>query len=171
VATISQDNNAELLAEDLTIYAENYYVAGGPQKAYTLGASYRTKSYWAFYLNVNYFDDVWIDFNPIRRTEEAVDLVEAGTPLWNSILDQENTGGAMTMNASIFKSFLIKWFEENVYLNLSFSVNNALNNQDFVTGGYEQLRFDFEGKDVERFPSRYYYFQGFNYYFNASIRF
>ncbi|RLD21159.1 MAG: TonB-dependent receptor [Bacteroidetes bacterium] len=171
VATISQDNNAELLAEDLTIYAENYYVAGGPQKAYTIGASYRSKNYWAFYLNVNYFDDVWIDFNPIRRTTEAVDLVEEGSSLWNSILEQENTGGAMTVNASIFKSFLLKGFEENVFLNLSFSVNNALNNQEFITGGYEQLRFDFEGKDVDRFPSRYYYFQGLNYYFNASIRF
>ncbi len=171
VATISQDNNAELLEEDIIIYAGNYYVANGPQKAYTVGASYRSKNYWSFYLNVNYFDDVWIDFNPIRRTTAAVDLVEEGSPLWNSILDQENTGGAMTVNVSVFKSILIKSFEEDVFLNLSFSINNALNNQEFITGGYEQLRFDFEEKDVDRFPNRYYYFQGLNYYFNVSIRF
>jgi hypothetical protein len=170
-ATISQDNNAELLAEDLTIYAENYYVANGPQKAYTLGLSYRSKNYWSFYLNFNYFDDVWIDFNPIRRTPEAVDLVEEGTAQWNAILDQENTGGAFTVNASVFKSFLLDWFEEDVFLYLSFSVNNMLNNTDFITGGYEQLRYNFEDKDPNTFPSRYYYFQGFNYFLNASIRF
>ena len=171
LATISQDNNAELLAENITIYAENYYVANGPQKAYTAGLSYRSKSYWSFYLNFNYFDDVWIDFNPVRRTPEAVDLVEEGSPLWNDILDQENVGGAFTINASVFKSFLIDRGDDDIFLYLSFSINNLLNNTDFITGGYEQLRFDFETKDVERFPSRYWYFQGLNYYFNASIRF
>ena len=170
-ATISQDNNAELLNEDVTIYAQNFYVAGTPQSAYTFGLSYQSKKYWSAYLNLNYFDDVWIDFNPVRRTESAVELVEADTPLWHSILDQEKTKGAFTVNASIFKSWLIDWFEDNVFFNLSFNVSNALDNQDFITGGFEQLRFDFEGKDVDRFPSRYYYFPGLNYYVNASIRF
>ncbi|MDX1410027.1 MAG: TonB-dependent receptor, partial [Saprospiraceae bacterium] len=170
-ATISQDNNAALLQENVTVYARNFYVSGTPQSAYTLGWSYNSKHYWSVYLNFNYFDNVWIDFNPVRRTANAVDLVEENSPLWNSILHQEKTPSAFTMNLSVFKSWLIDWFEDNVYFNLSLSVNNMLDNQDFITGGYEQLRFDFEGKDVDRFPSRYYYFSGLNYYLNASIRF
>jgi hypothetical protein len=50
-------------------------------------------------------------------------------------------------------------------------VNNAFDNQDFVTGGYEQLRFDFEGKDVNRFPNRHFYFPGLSYFVNLSLRF
>lgn len=170
-ATITQDNNADRLEEDLTIYAENFYVSGTPQQAYTFGMSYRSEDYWSAYLNFNYFDNVWLDFNPVRRTTDAIDLVDEGSPLWNDILNQEQVPSAFTINASVYKSFLIDWFEEDVYLSINFSVNNALDNTDFITGGYEQLRFDFEGKDPDAFPSRYYYFQGLNYYFNASIRF
>jgi hypothetical protein len=170
-ATISQDNNAEVLQDDITIYAKNFYVSGTPQTAYTFGLSYRNKSYWSFYLNLNYFDDVWIDFNPVRRSAEAVDLVEQGSGLWRQIIEQEKTESAFTANASINKSFRLDWGEERTYLNIGLSVNNFLNNEDFITGGYEQLRFDFEEKDVDRFPSRYYYFQGLNYFLNIYLRF
>ena len=160
-----------MLSENVTVYARNFYVSGIPQSAYTIGWSYRSKHYWSAYLNLNYFDNVWIDFNPVRRTEAAVDLVEANSPLWDQILNQEKTPSAFTVNASVFKSWLIDWFEDDVFFNLSVNVSSVLNNQDFITGGYEQLRFDFEAKDVGKFPSRYYYFSGLNYYVNASIRF
>jgi outer membrane receptor protein involved in Fe transport len=75
------------------------------------------------------------------------------------------------MDASVFKSVKLNWFKKPAYLALSLNVTNVLDKQDHVSGGFEQLRFDFVEKDVNRFPSKYYYFSGFNYYFNASIRF
>lgn len=170
-ATITQDNNAEILDEGLTVYAKNFYVSGTPQEAYTFGLSYRSPKYWSLYLNANYFNNVWIDFNPIRRTADAVDLVDQESDLWKDIIDQEKAPGAFTLNASFYKSWAVYWFKERSFLALNLSVTNAFDNQDFITGGYEQLRFDFEGKDVDRFPNRYFYFPGFSYFVNLSFRF
>jgi len=169
-AVITQDNNASVLNET-TVYGKNYYISGTPQSSYTVGLSIQTKYYLSAYLNFNYFDRLWIDYNPVRRTVDAVDLVEEGSPQWNAIIDQEQAQGGFTMDASVFKSFKLGWFKKPVYFTLSFNVTNVLDKQDLVSGGFEQLRFDFLEKDVERFPSKYYYFSGFNYFLNASIRF
>lgn len=169
-AVVTQDNNASVLNRT-TVYQKNFYVAGTPQSAYTIGVNLQTKHFMSFYLNLNYFDNLWIDINPVRRTVEAVELVEQGSPQWLSIIAQERAPGGFTMDASVFKSFRIKWFGDPVFLALSFNVTNLLDNQDLINGGFEQLRFDFINKDVNRFPSRYFYFPGFNYFFNASIRF
>jgi hypothetical protein len=169
-AVITQDNSATVLRET-TVYGNNFYVSGTPQSAYTAGMSVQTKHYFNFYLNINYFDRLWIEYSPIRRTLEALDLVEEGSPQWNSIIEQERTEGGFTMDASVFKSVKLNWFKKPAYLALSLNVTNVLDKQDHVSGGFEQLRFDFVEKDVNRFPSKYYYFSGFNYYFNASIRF
>ena len=169
-AVITQDNNADVLQET-TIYAKNFYVGGTPQSAFTVGLSVQTKWYLSAYINFNYFDNLWIEYNPIRRTAEAVDLVEEGSDLWHDIIDQEKADGGFTMDASVYKSFRLNWFDEPMYLAFSFNVTNVLNKQDLISGGYEQYRFDFLEKDVDRFPPRYYYFRGFNYFFNASLRF
>jgi hypothetical protein len=169
-AVITQDNSATVLGET-TVYAKNFYVSGTPQSAYTAGLSMQTKHYLNFYLNFNYFDRLWIEYSPVRRTVEGLDLVEEGSAQWNSIVEQEQAEGGFTIDASVYKSFRLNWFKKPTYLALSFNVTNVLDTQDLVSGGFEQLRFDFVEKDVNRFPSKYYYFSGFNYYFNASIRF
>jgi hypothetical protein len=50
-------------------------------------------------------------------------------------------------------------------------VTNLLNNQDYVNGGYEQYRYDYENKDVSTFPTRYSYMQGLNFFLQGSMRF
>jgi hypothetical protein len=80
-ATVTQDNDGSVLLEDITVYAQNLYVSGAPQSAYTAGLTYRAKKFWTFYLNVNRFEESWINFNPIRRTVEAVDPVETVSQL------------------------------------------------------------------------------------------
>ena len=57
-----------------------------------------------------------------------------------------------------------------MFLYLNVGVSNILDNRNFITGGYEQLRFDYETKDVDRFPSRYYYAFGRNYFINLAMR-
>ncbi len=169
-AVITQDNDASVL-DEMTVYAKDFYVGGTPQSVYTLGMSIQTKYYLSAYLNFNYFDNLWIDYNPVRRTTEAVDLVESGSPQWDAIIDQEKVPGGFTMDASVYKSFRLNWFKTPAYFAVSLNVTNVLDNQDLINGGYEQLRFDFVNHDPGTFPSKYYYFSGFNYYLNASIRF
>lgn len=165
-AAVYIDNSSELLLEEQTVYQQNFRVPGRPQTAYTFGLNYNGKKYWWANFNFNYFDNVWIDFNPTRRTEEAIFDVPSDSPEWNAILSQEKAAPAFTMDFFGGKSF--KFGDMFLYLNVG--VSNILDNQNFITGGYEQLRFDFEGQDPNTFPSRYFYYFGRNYFINLSFR-
>lgn len=165
-ATIVNDNDPDIAIADRVIYQKNFRIPGTPQTAYTAGINYSGKRYWFANLNVNYFDNVWLDFNPNRRTEEAIYDVEEGSDSWNSILAQEKAAPAWTVDFFGGKSFKIK----DMYLYLNVGVSNILDNTDFITGGYEQLRFDFETKDPDVFPTRYFYYFGRTYFINLSWR-
>lgn len=170
-ATITQDNDGSVLLEDVTIYAKNLYVSGTPQSAYTAGLIYRSKKFWSVYLNVNRFEESWIGFNPLRRTIDAVDNVEPQSEQWDEILSQEKIDPAWTIDLSFYKSWLVDWPKNRTYFALNIGITNLLNNQDYINGGYEQYRFDFETKDVSKFPSKYSYMQGLNYFVQGSMRF
>ena len=174
VGTFTQDNNGEeLLKEaDRTVYAKNLRLGNTPQQAYTAGLTYRNKKYWSVYLDLNYFNKVYTDFSPIRRTSFATDILEPDSKQYVDILSQEQLDGAFTANISINKSWKVGWLKEkSSFINAGFSVTNFLDNQDYITGGFEQLRFDFDTRDIETFPSKYFYFQGLNYFLNVSYRF
>lgn len=171
------------LAEEVrtsTIYIDNYSVPGAPNEAYTFSLNYRApKRYWFANVNFNYFGGTWLDFYPERRTITAVsnvngdpdfiqNVVNPDSPEWNAIIDQERTPAAFTMDMFAGKSW--KVFDDYfIYLNVG--VSNVLDKQDFRTGGYEQFRFDFEGKDANRFPPNYFYSFGRNYFINLTFRY
>ncbi len=172
-ADFTLDNTQRPIVVDETIYLKNFYIANGPQSAYNLGLSYRSQKYWSIWFNVSYFDDVYIDPSPLRRTEAAVcldgsciDKVDPESELWRSIIDQEKRDGALMMDLSFRGSKKLG----DSYLIFNVGLNNILDNKDFTTGGYEQLRFDFEEKDASLFAPRYWYANGFGYYLNVTYR-
>ena len=159
------------------IFIKNFNVPGTPQTAYSFGINYNAPDYWFVNLNFNYFDNVWIDIFPGRRSLEAVSLtgtdpqfvsqvIPENSELWNSIIDQEKAPAAFTLDFFGGKS----WKINNFFIYLNVGVSNILDNQDFITGGYEQFRFDFEGKDVNRFQNRYFYSFGRTYFVNLAFR-
>jgi len=169
------DNRAEPIPPK-TVYIKNFNISGTPQKAYTFGVHYNGKDFWFANLNFNYFEDVWIDFYPERRTLAAVatvadpeftnQVVEQGSNLWREIIEQERAPGAFTVDFFGGKS----WKINDLFIYLNLGVSNILNKQDFITGGYEQFRFDFEDKDVGRFPNRYFYSRGRTYFLSLTFR-
>ncbi len=165
-ATIVTDNNPSVFVRNRTIYMENYYLPGMPQSAYTLGLRYNSRKYWFATFNLNYFEGVWLDVNPNRRTAEAIGNLRPQSDAWNAILAQDRGAPAMTLDFFGGKSFKFG----NYFLYINLGVSNILDNQDFITGGYEQLRFDFETQDPQRFPNRYYYYYGRTYFLNLSFR-
>jgi hypothetical protein len=58
-----------------------------------------------------------------------------------------------------------------VFLSFTAGINNLLNNRNVISGGYEQLRFDFETRDPDAFPPKYYYAPGTTYFINMTFRF
>jgi hypothetical protein len=151
---------------------QKHYVPSTPQLAAQLGLNYRTKSYWFFELNAQYFANSYLDMNPLYRT----DLAAAGpdkvmTPVEVEYMAaQEKFAPVFLMNASVGKS----WYINRKY-NFGFSLNvqNLTNNRNVKTGGYEQTRL-IDSKSTERyyrFDSKYFYMQGVNYMLNLYFRF
>jgi len=168
--TVSVDNDA-YVAERSVIYSQNFRVAGTPQEAYNAGIAYQAGT---FYLNLsgNYFRQDWLEFNPLRRTYTALQGVVPGTEQWNQIINQTLLPDSYTVDLSVGNSFKLKLFGSHARRTLvcNVSINNLLNNQNILAGGYEQLRFDTDIKNVDKFPPKYFYAMGLNFSANLSLR-
>ncbi len=173
--TATEDNTADILADRETIYSKNFYVDGSPQTAGSIGIGYRAKKFWYINASANYFDKMYIGFNPSRRTSNAVALLDGEDPLRAYILSQQQLDSQFTLDISGGKSWKlngkIKSLKRNTFLVLNAGISNLLDNQDFVTTGFEQLRFDFDEKDPDKFNSKYYYGFGRTYFVNLTLRF
>lgn len=176
IGTAYFDNDQRVLF-DRRLYIKNYVVPGTPQTAGTVGLTYNSPNFWFATVNVNYFDNMYLDFFPQRRTIEAVTLVpnpqftqqviDPDSDLFGRIIDQVKAPSAMTLDFFGGKSFKVN--DSFIYFNLG--VNNILDKTDFITGGFEQSRFDFETRDVDRFPERNFYAFGRNFFVSLDYRF
>lgn len=173
-ATITQDNNQSVVTNE-TVYAKGFNVAGTPQAAYSLGLSYRDPKFWFVNVNFNYYDWMWLDFNPARRTETGVELVDPNSDLYSSIINQQRLKGQFTMDVFMGYSWLMnnqfKGMKHKNYLVFNVGVSNVTNNKNLITGGYEQLRFDFTNNNPNKFPAKYYYGYGTTFFINLIYRF
>jgi hypothetical protein len=61
--------------------------------------------------------------------------------------------------------------KKQTFFLVNIGVNNVLNNTNIITNGYEQLRFDFAEKDINKFAPKAYYGFGTNYFVNFTLRF
>lgn len=165
--TVSFENGSQPDTTEL-IYCQYFYVAGSPQTAASIGLNYRHPKYWFFNANLNYFGNIYMDFNPARRTTGAIANLGEGDPNIETITAQEKTSDQMTLDLSIGKSIQIDY---KYFININLSVSNVLDNKELITGGYEQLRYDFETQDVSKFPPKYFYGFGRTYYLNIGFRF
>ena len=158
-ATITRNNSPEVFASDRTVYWKNYKVGGMPQTAASLGLRYNSPKFWFAGFNANWFGDIYLDPNPDRRTEAALDNFVTSDPQWDGLLAQEQLDDNITVDAFAGKSWM---FKRKYRVAFNLSVSNVLNNKDFQVGGFEQLRYD--RTDVDRFPPKYSYLFGRNYF-------
>jgi hypothetical protein len=166
LVTINRDNSADVLVQNREVFLKNYYVGGLPQKAGVVGLDFQLRNFWRLNVDVNAFADTYLDPNPDRRTREGVDLVDPieNPELFDKIVGQERLPGGVTVDLGVNRSIKVK---DGQFIRINVNVSNVLNDTNIRTGGFEQLRYDFSEKDVDRFPSRYFYAFGTN--FIASI--
>jgi len=151
---------------------QKHYVPSSPQLAAQLGLNYRTKSYWFFELNGQYFAKSYLDMNPLYRTSFACagpDNVETPEEV-EYMASQEEFSPCFLLNASVGKS----WYLHYKYnFGFSLSVNNITNNRNVKTGGYEQTRLanTSDKTSYRKFDSKYFYMSGINYMLNLYFKF
>jgi len=173
--SIFLDNDTLQVAQSPEVYIRNHYVAAGPQSAYSLGVNYRSPKYWYANLRFNCFARNYVAINPDRRTPEVSDRVLEDTALYYQIFSQEKLPAAITADLFFGKSFLLskisRKMPRNTFLYVNAGINNLLNNKNIRTGGFEQLRYDFEGNNPMKFPPKYFYGYGANYFVSVSLKF
>lgn len=160
---------------------KGYKVAGTPQKAFSLGLKYNSPKYWWIGATANYLMDQYLDFSALNKTAYMYtdpttnDPYTTVTPeLLEKLTKQQKYDDQFMLNANAGKSFLIGKYR----MGISVSVNNILNNRNYVTGGFEQGRnvnFPNALEDSERmypyFSPKLWYDRGTTFFANVYLRF
>jgi hypothetical protein len=161
-----QDNNSTQLFTDRTVYMQNYHIGGTPQAVAGIGYRYNDKKRWFVGVFGNYFANSFLEPNPDRRTQEALDKYITTDPQIDEITKQEKLPNYFIMNANAGKSFRVK---KKYFINVNVSVNNLLNNKNIIIWGFESLRWDVN--NINKFPNKYQYMQGTTYMATVNFSF
>jgi len=182
VSTFDDINNFR--GEDFWLSKANikgYKVAGTPQKAFSFGLKYNSPKYWWVGATANYLMDQYLDFSALNKTaymytnSTTNDTYTDATPeLIAKLTAQKKFDDQFMLNANAGKSFLIGKYR----MGISVSVNNILNNRNYVTGGFEQGRnvnftnalADSE-KEYPNFAPKLWYDRGTTFFTNVYLRF
>ena len=160
---------------------KKHYVPSTPQLAASLGLNWNY-NYWFVDLDVEYFDEAYLDMNPLYRTDYAVQGPDGkATPQEVVYMTtQEKFDPCLLLNASVGKSWFIqRKYQLGVSLNAKNLLGNKLIGSNFLgagvkTGGYEQTRMIDNTKDKAvyyKFDPKYFYMAGTNYMLNIYFRF
>jgi len=149
----------------ITVYTNQFFVESSPQTAYNLELKYDSPNYWFASINANFFGNRYLDFSPDRRIESTTESFDANSAELRDVVIQEKVANAFTLDFFAYKSFKFR----NHFIYLTANVSNILDNENFITGGYEQLRFDAtRGKDF--FAPKYYYGYGRNFFLGIAFK-
>ncbi len=158
---------------------ENYKLAGGPQRAYSVGFEYRDPNYWWFGATTNFFSNTYLDVSPLLRTtsfiqdQDGLPFNDYDEDVARELLQQEKFDDYMVVNLTGGKS----WKIDDYYIGFFASVNNLLD-KDYKTGGFEQSRSadyrrlrDDVNLSTRVFGPKYWKGRGTTYFVNVYIRF
>ena len=162
-----------------TTNIKNYHVAGGPQRAASVGFEYRDPDYWWFGATANFFSNAYVDIAPITRTEsfgldaDGIPFNDYDPAVARDLLAQEKFDNYMLVNIVGGKS----WRIDDYYIGFFANVSNILDTK-YKTGGFEQSRNanyrvlkEDQERDTPVFGSKYWYGYGASYYLNVYFRF
>lgn len=168
LATITKDNIGTVIRENEVIYIKNFFMANTPQTAAMLGINYAAPRYWYFGANVSYFDDMYVDIAPGKRTADVLLGYDEGDPARERITAQQKVASAALVDVSVGKTFR---FAHKYNLNLNFQISNLLDKKDFRTGGFEQSRYPKDELTSTKFPPKYFYAFGRTFYLIVGFNF
>ncbi len=158
-----------------SMWAKNLRMPGGPQSAFSFGATYRSPKFWTLNLNFNYLANNYMDFAPNKHVSSFLDLMKYTQPVayYNQFVTQQKLNDFYTVDVSFYKSWLLQKFiksaprKNTVAINLS--VNNLLNNKNIQLLGFENQRTDIARPTL--FDAKYSYNIGAQYFANVTFTF
>lgn len=119
-------------------YTKDIRESGTPLTATSIGLSYANQG-WYIDLNANWYDRIYLSYSCYNRFDKVVQESDNKDNEGNYIYDAQSKGhGGWMVDASVGRNIRLK--KGSISINLS--LTNLLNNQNLVTGGYEQSRSD-----------------------------
>ena len=160
---------------------KDYKVAGTPQKAFSFGLKYNSPKYWWIGASANYLMDQYLEFSALNKTAymytnpDTNNPYDGATPeLIQQLTAQKKFDDQFMLNANAGKSFLLGKYR----MGISVSVNNILNNRNYVTGGFEQGRLanfpavlEESQRTTPYFGPKLWYDRGTTFFTNVYLRF
>lgn len=157
-----------------TAYLKDYKLQTGPQSGYSLGVEYRDPKFWWVGVSGNYLTNNYLDVAPYRRTTNFIANTQSTVTeeSLREVLKQERVSDEFMLNLNVGKTFRFGQY----YLGTSLTVNNLLDNKNYVTGGFEQLRLGNYDNAINQhqqtlFGPRMFYGAGRTFFFNVYLRF
>ena len=146
---------------DTKVYSKDMRESGTPLTAAALGLSFHSNG-WFIDLYGKYYDRIYLSWSPSLRYESVVPKRQsAGDVMYDnegnlmrSAFEQAQGKGGFMLDASVGRSIYLK----RGSLSINLSINNILNNQNIVTGGYEQSRTDYTKNNSGGYDKRTYIF-------------
>ena len=177
LGSLMTEDQQQLANDKTTIYMDGAKIGGSPLTALSVGVDYNVKG-WYLSANLNYYDRIFVSPSLYARMENIAKIDGGydanGNPTSTiNIPSQFKGDGGFMLDASIGKSIRLNGGKQ---LNINLSLNNILNNENMVTGGYEQNRGDLNEENEKRtyvFSKNpfLYYASAFNAYLNIGLRF
>lgn len=164
----ASDNTGVVNFDSVTAYQDNFLVPRTPQTAASISVKYEGKRFWFASLTFNWTDDFWYQFDATRRRAESVLGLEPGSPIWNTIVEQQKAPAQYTLDFFGGKSW--KFGKYFVYLNVG--INNLLNNEDIIVSGREAYLnlFGREFDNEQLYTTEVQYAPGLNYFISLALR-
>ncbi|TGN29363.1 carboxypeptidase regulatory-like domain-containing protein [Empedobacter tilapiae] len=161
-----------------TSYLKNYKVSSGPQSGFSLGAEYRDPKFWWIGVSGNLLTNNYASPAAYRRTASFLlddngvtdpTLTDEGLM---RVLKQEKFSNEFMLNINMGKTFRIGKYSAGI----SGTINNVLNNKNYVTGGFEQMRIGNYANASNKyyqtmFGPKMFYGMGTTYFANIYFRF
>lgn len=173
-------------------------VASGPQLAANLKLNYFHPKMWFADISVSYFDKNYLGISPSRYSQGLMTGTRAdgSTPklVYTEEIKNVMTAQESLVSKNIYERFMVDvsigkmlYLKGGRALNINLSISNITNNTGMKTGGYQTGRIPtvnrvsatpgqqdtdiFVSSNVQKYPAKYYYAWGTNFFLNIGYRF
>ncbi|MDI9536347.1 MAG: TonB-dependent receptor, partial [Bacteroidota bacterium] len=194
VGVESAENGMKLNGKDIEvkdrILIKNLKVASGPQLVANMKLNFFHQDMWFAEASISYFDESYLAIAPSRFAQGIMTGKKADgtTPQLvyskeqRAVLGQQeslvspNWYERIMVDLSVGKLIYLK---DRKSININLSVNNVTNNTGMKTGGYQTGRIptvtyrnnSFVSDNVVKYPAKYYYAWGVNFFLNVGFKF
>ncbi|MBE6305093.1 MAG: TonB-dependent receptor [Bacteroidales bacterium] len=158
-----------------TVYLKNHRVGGTPQQVYSIGLDWAAPKSWYFSIDANWMRDSWVKLAPVYHEElpgiwgaPGISSEQDVIALIEKISTQPKMNNAFTLNVSIGKVININ---RKVSMNINLNLDNITNNRNIMQNAYQQGRIDTKDWNLNKYPNKYTYAQGFKAFLNIGVRF